>query len=200
MNDPYNYSVSIRLILFGIFFSSFLHGQEKDPTYSAFEIDNKEVIWVQVYHTQQPADVLSRQIHDFLKRKAWIADIQYDGPEIVADIGNLRVDYKRYGGKYMNTSNLVRTGRWSGKARISFKDGKYRVIVYGLEYDARQPAMHAGKMSNQPHMIHGTWTDWVLNNYRSHFKKSRHLNMDIMHFHLKDSFTLTETQLIDNAW
>lgn len=177
-----------------------LYGQEKNATYSSFAIDNKDVIWVQVYHAQQPGDVLTQHVHEFLKRKAWIKNIQYDGPEIVADIVNLRVDYKRYGGKYMNTSNLIRTGRWSGKTRISFKDGKYRVVVYSLEYDARQPAMHAGKMSNQPHMIHGTWTDWVLNNYRSHFKKSRHLNMDIMHFHLKDTFTLTETELIDNEW
>src|SRR5690606_2493332 len=97
-------------------------------------------------------------------------------------------------------SNLIRTGRWSGKTRISFKDGKYRVIVYGLEYDARQPAMHAGKMSNQPHKIHGTWTGWVLNNYRSQFKRKRHTNLDIMHFNLKDGFTLTETDFIDEDW
>jgi hypothetical protein len=100
----------------------------------------------------------------------------------------------------MNTSNLIRTARWSGKLRIIFKDGKYKVIVYGLEYDARQPAMQAGKMSNESHMVHGTWTDWVLNAYRSHFKKSRHINMDIMHFNLKESFTLTETELIDEDW
>lgn len=100
----------------------------------------------------------------------------------------------------MNTSNLIRTGRWAGKTRISFKDGKYRVIVYGIEYDARQPAMHAGKMSNQPHKIHGTFTDWVLNNYRTHFKRSRHLNMDIMHFNLKEGFTLKETEFIDVDW
>ncbi|MEX2235453.1 MAG: hypothetical protein WD824_25045 [Cyclobacteriaceae bacterium] len=74
------------------------------------------------------------------------------------------------------------------------------MIVYGLEYDARQPAMQAGKMSNESHMVHGTWTNWVLNAYRSHFKKSRHINMDIMHFNLKDSFTLTETELIDEDW
>ena len=188
------------LLFLALFFSGYAHSQEKNTTYSAFAIANKEVIWAQVYHAQQPADVLSRHVHDFLKRQSWVSGVQYDGDELVADLQNLRVDYKRYGGKYMNTSNLIRTARWSGKARISFKDGKYRVIVYGLEYDARQPAMHAGKMSNQPHMIHGSWTDWVLNNFRSHFRKSRHLNMDIMHFQLKDNFTLKETEFIDVDW
>ena len=158
------------------------------------------MIWVQVYQAQQPEDSLSDHVFKFLKRKAWIKDLHFDGDEIVADIQNYRVDYKRYGGKYINTSNLIRTARWSGKLRVSFKDGKYRAVVYGIEYDARQPAMHAGKMNNQPHMIHGTWTDWVLNSYRTDFRKKRHNNMDIMHFNLKDSFTLKETELIDEDW
>ena len=177
-----------------------VYAQDETETYSSFVLDHKEVMWVQVYHAQQSAEELAEHVADFLKRKAWIQNLQFDGSDIVADIANFRVDYKRYGGKYMNTSNLIRTARWSGKTRISFKDGKYRVIVFGLEYDGRQPAMHAGKMSNQPHQIHGTWTDWVLNNYRTHFKRSRHSNMDIMHFNLKDGFTLKETEFIDEDW
>ena len=179
---------------------SCLFAQEKDATYSAFAIDHKEVIWVQVFHAPQSSEALADHVFDLLKRKSWIKNIHFDGQELVADIQNFRVDYKRYGGKYLNTSNLIRTARWSAKTRISFKDGKYRVIVYGIEYDARQPGMHAGKMNNQPHQIHGTFTDWVLNNYRTHFKKSRHNNMDIMHFNLKEGFTLKETELIDEDW
>lgn len=183
-----------------MFLFSWLCAQEKNPTYSSFAVNNKEVMWVQVYHAQQPADALAGRVQEVLKRKAWIRNLNFDGMDLIADIENFRVDYKRYGGKYMNTSNIIRTARWSGKTRISFKDGKYRVVVYGIEYDARQPGMHAGKMSNQPHMIHGTWTDWVLNRYRSDFRKSRHLNLDIMHFNLKDGFTLTETDLVDDDW
>lgn len=196
----YNCVVKLKLLFCAVLLFSRVCGQEKNATYSAFALENKEVVWVQVYHAAEPADSLADHMVTFLKRKAWISDLHFDGSDLVADIRNFRVDYKRYGGKYMNTSNLIRTGRWSGKTRISFKDGKYRVVVYGLEYDARQPAMHAGKMSNQPHKIHGSWTDWVLNNYRTHFKKRRHLNMDIMHFNLKDSFTLTETDFIDDDW
>lgn len=175
---------------------------QEDPkkTYSSFSIDNKEVVWIQIYHVAESRPVLKEQVHDFLKRKAWISNITSQDKELVADLQNFRVDYKRYGGKYMNTSNLLRSGRWSGKVRISFKEGKYRVIVYALEYDAQQPAMHAGKMSNAPHKIHGTWTDWVLNNYRSDFRKRRHTNMDLMHFQLKDAFTLTATESIDEDW
>lgn len=200
MEKPHYFcGVKKILCLLLMAFSAIVQAQPTN-TYSGFTIDNKEVLWVQVFHANQPREELSQQVFEFLKRRSWIRNIAFDGPEITADIQNFRVDYKKYGGKYMNTSNLIRTGRWSGHARITFKDGKYRVIVYGIEYDARQPAMQAGKMSNQAHNIHGSWTDWVLNDYRTHFKKSRHLNMDIMHFNLKEGFTLKDTEFVDVDW
>jgi hypothetical protein len=186
---------------FIVFFFCSGYGQEDTKkTYSSFSIDNKEVVWIQIYHVAESRPVLKDQVLEFLKRKAWISNITTEDNELIADLQNFRVDYKRYGGKYMNTSNLIRSGRWSGKVQISFKDGKYLVVMYALEYDAQQPAMHAGKISNEPHKIHGTWRDWVLNNYRSHFKKRRHANMDLMHFQLKDAFTLTATESIDDDW
>jgi ribosomal protein S8 len=187
---------------FILFFFCFRgHGQEETKkTYSSFSIDNKEVVWIQIYHVAESRSMLKEQVLEFLKRKAWISNITTEDNELFADLKNFRVDYKRYGGKYMNTSNLIRSGKWTGKVRISFKEKKYRVIVYALEYDAQQPAMHAGKMSNKPHKIHGTWTNWVLNNYRSQFRRRRHTNMDLMHFQLKDAFTLTATESIDDHW
>ncbi|MEX2235452.1 MAG: hypothetical protein WD824_25040 [Cyclobacteriaceae bacterium] len=104
--------MKLRLLLCLTFFFFRAHGQEKNTTYSAFAIDNKEVVWAQVYHAQQPSDLLRDQVLDFLKRKAWIKHIHIDGGEIVADLQNFRVDYKRHGEKYMNTSNLIRTARW----------------------------------------------------------------------------------------
>lgn len=191
--------MKFRSLFILTFISSSVYSQPV-PTYSSFAIDHKEVVWVQIYHQNESAESLSAQVLDFLKRKAWVKNLEYDGPELVADIQHFRVDYKRYGGKYMNTSSLIRSARWTGKLRVSFKDGKYRVVVYGLQYDARQPTMNTGKVSNAAHMIHGSWSDWVLNNYRSAFKKKRHKNMDLMHFNLKDGFTITETQVIDSDW
>jgi hypothetical protein len=192
--------VKFRLLFIIILIASDLYSQHSMETYASFAIDHKEVAWIQIYHQDESSENLSAQVFDFLKRKAWIKNLEYDGPEIIADLQNFRVDYKRYGGKFMNTSSLIRSGRWSGKLRVSFKDGKYRVVVYGLQYDAHQPTINTGKVSNESHMIHGTWSDWVLNNYRSAFKKRRHKNMDFMHFSLKDSFTIRETEVIDNKW
>src|ERR1044071_3103612 len=126
---------SILTIFIAIFFYSFALCQSEITNYQSFIIDNKEAAWVQVYHNEESSDSLSHKVFQHLKRKAWIKQIQFDGGDIVADIVDYRPDYKRYGGKFRNTSTVIRTGKWNGKARISFKEGKYRVILYGLSYD-----------------------------------------------------------------
>lgn len=179
---------------------NFVYGQNEIVTYQSFAIDNKEVAWAQVYHNDEKADTLSLKIFTHLKRKVWIKDIQYEGNDIVATLVNYRPDYKRYGGKYMNTSTIVRTGIWDGKVRISFKDAKYRVILYGLHYNAKQSATTSGKASIEQHEVSGTLSEFVLNDYRTSFKKSRLKNLDILHASFKDSFTLTTDQIINSDW
>jgi hypothetical protein len=183
-----------RLLLTFFLCSSCLLAQESMPSYASFVIDHKEVVWAQVFPKKGSAETVSAEVMDFLKRKAWIKNIEFSDGQIIADLENYRIDYKKYGGRYLNTSTLIRSARWFGKIRVDFKDDKYRIMVYGLHYEVRHPTMNTGKNSRAAHMIHGTWTDWVLNNYRSHFRKVRHQNMDFMHFSLRDSFTLTETQ------
>ena len=189
------------LILF-IFISlcSIAYSQSEITNYQSFLIDNNEVAWAQVYHNEESADSLSQKIFEHLKRKAWVKQIQYEGEDIVADLVNYRPDYKRYGGKFRNTSTIIRTGKWNGKARISFKEGKYRVILYGMSYDAKQAATTAGKASMEQHDISGTLTAFVLNDTRTAFRKSKLKNLDILQLSFKDSFTLTTDQIIDTEW
>jgi hypothetical protein len=176
------------------------YGQQNITNYLSFAIDNKEVVWVQVYHQEDSIENLSQKIFNHLKRKSWISNVHYDGADIVADVVNYRPDYKRYGGKYSNTSTIIRTGKWSGKVRINVKDQKYRVILYGLNYSATQMATTSGKVSMEQHQISGTLSHWSLNNLRTSLKKSRLSNLDILNASFKDSFTLIADQLIDADW
>ena len=190
---------SVSIFIF-ILISRIAYSQSEITNYQSFLIDNREVAWAQVYHNEESADSLSQKIFQHLKRKAWVKQIQYEENDIVADIMNYRPDYKRYGGKFRNTSTVIRTGKWNGKARISFKDGKYRVILYGMSYDAKQPATTAGKASMEQHDISGTLTEFVLNDLRTAFRKNRLKNLDILQLSFKDSFTLTADQIIDTDW
>jgi hypothetical protein len=183
-----------------IFFAQTGIAQHGIINYQSFSIDNKEVLWAQVYHQDDSVKNISSKLFEHLKRKVWIKDIRYEGTDILADLTEYRPDYKRYGGKYMNTSSVTRTGRWKGKVRISFKEGKYRVVLYGLNYDAKQSTTGSGKATIEQHEVSGTLGEFVLNNFRSSFKKNRMKDLDILHFSFKDSFTLTFDQVIDSDW
>lgn len=186
--------------LFFLFFTHQVFCQHGIVNYQSFVIDNKEVVWAQVYHHEETTEALTKKLFDHLKRKMWITNIGYEGSDIVAELINYRADYQRYGGKFINTSTVLRTGRWTGRVRISFKEEKYRVALYGLNYEATQAASGSGRVTIEQHEIMGTLGEWALNKYRSGFKKKRLTNLDMLHFSFKDSFTLTLDQVIDDDW
>jgi hypothetical protein len=170
------------------------------PVYRSFHIEDKEVIWVQVYHEELTVDNLPERLFHHLKNKVWIKDIKFEDKDIVAELTDYRPDYKRYGGKFTNTSSIVRSGKFAGKVRINFKEGKYRVILEGITYSALQSSTGSGKATMEQHEISGTLSDFALNNYRTDFKKRNSVNLDILHSSFKDSFTIKINQVIDENW
>ncbi len=168
--------------------------------YRSFHIEHKDVVWVQVYHEEPVVENLPERLFTHLKNKVWIKDIHFEGTDIVAELTEYRPDYKRYGGKFTNTSSIVRTGRFFGKVRINFKEGKYRVILQGITYKALQASTGSGKATIEQHEVSGTLEDFALNNYRTHFKKRNAVNLDILHSSFKDSFTIKVNQVIDEDW
>lgn len=190
----------IRIVIFLILIATSGLCQDGIITYQSFAIDQRDVIWIQVYDQEDSVENLPSQVFEYLKQKGWISNIRFDGDDITADLVNYRPDYKRYGGKFMNTSSVIRTGRWFGKVKINFKDDKYRVILYGLHYDAWQTTTGEGKATIASHEISGALGQFVLHNYRMSFKKSRFMDLDILHFSFKDSFTLVVNQMIDSDW
>lgn len=185
--------------IFFLFLSSVVFAQTP-VAYRSFHIENKEVVWVQVYHEEPVIEKLPERLFNHLKNKVWIKDIGFEGTDIVCELIDYRPDYKRYGGKFTNTSSIIRTGKFAGKVRINFKEGKYRVILEGITYTALQSSTGSGKATIEQHEISGTLSDFALNNYRTHFKKRNHLNLDILHSSFKDSFTIKVNQVIDEDW
>jgi hypothetical protein len=191
-----------RLFLFLVFvsFRQFVFGQAEITHYQSFRIENHEVIWAQVYHSDETADSLSYKIFNHLKRKTWIRQLQLDGKDIVAELEGYRPDYKRYGAKFRNTSTVIRTGKWRAKVRINFREGKYRVILEGLSYDAKQSTTGSGKATIEQHDISGTLTQFVLDDYKTSFRRKTLKNLDILQLSFKDSFIFKTDQLTDTEW
>lgn len=169
-------------------------------SYRSFHIENKEILWLQVFHEEHADIDLSKSIFDHLRNKSWIKNLRYEQSTLVAEIHDYRPDYKRYGGKFTNTSSVVRTGKFSGNVRIDFKEGKYRVVLEGITYKALQSSTGSGKATIEQHEVYGTLNDFAMNNLRTGFKKRNHVNLDILHSSFKDSFTIKLNQLIDEDW
>jgi hypothetical protein len=174
--------------------------QTEIKNYQAFVVDNKEAIWIEVYHREDDPKDLHQKVFNHLQKKPWLANLRFEESDIVGELVDYRPDYKRYGGKFMNTSNIIRTGKWKGKLRINFKDGKYRVILYGLQYDALQSSSGSGKATIEQHSVSGSLTEFSLNDLRTSFRKKGLKNLDILHFSFKDSFTIVANQVIDSDW
>jgi hypothetical protein len=186
--------------IFFVLIASTAVAQNPPVAYRSFHIEHKEVVWIQVYHEEPVVENLPQRLFDHLKNKVWIKDIQFEGTDIVAELTDYRPDYKRYGGKFTNTSSIVRTGKFAGRVRVNFKEGKYRVILEGITYSALQSSTGSGKATIEQHQVSGTLSDFSLNNYRTSFKKRNALNLDILHSSFKDSFTIKVNQVIDEDW
>lgn len=174
--------------------------QNEIKNYQAFQVDNKEAIWVEVYHREDEPKDLPEKVFSLLEKKSWLQNLKFEDGDLVGELIDYRPDYKRYGGKFMNTSNIIRTGKWKGKLRINFKEGKYRVILYGLQYEALQSSSGSGKATIEQHPVSGSLTEFSMNDLRTSFKKKGLKNLDILHFSFKDSFTIVVNQLIDSDW
>ncbi len=188
------------MLMLMLFIGHTAAGQRAITTYQGFVIANREVAWVRVFHHSDPGPLLSEKLFNHLKRKVWIENLHYEGKDIVGNLVNYRPDYRRYGGKFRNTSTIIRTGKWDSRLRISVQDGKYRVILEGLHYEALQARTGSGKATIEKHSISGMLTQWALNDYRISFRKKRFTNLDILHMSFSDSFTLVVDQLIDSDW
>jgi hypothetical protein len=187
------------LNLIAFFFGIF---SEIDPhlRYRSFAVENSEVVWVQVYAHDSAHHYEPEKVFEQLKKHPWLANVRLDGQAILADLHDFKVDFRKFDAKAVKTSTIIRTGRWDGKARIIFKNGKYRVMVYGLHYVAMQPKRTAGKVSFEAHEISGTLSQWALHDHRTSFKKSTFYNLDLLHMSLKEVFALGDFEIIEENW
>jgi hypothetical protein len=187
--------VSLFISIFSVFTDFYPY-----LTYRSFMIDNSEVVWVQVYEHDSASQYEPQVVFEQLEAHPWLANVRLDGNEIVADLHDFKVDFRKYNARFIKTSTLIRTGRWDGKVRINFKDGKYRVKVYGLHYIATQAERTAGKVSFESHQISGTLSQWALHDHRRSFKKSTFFNLDLLHMGLKEVFTVTALETNEDNW
>jgi hypothetical protein len=109
---------SVFLILFGLL----VYGQD---TTKNFTIENREVIWQQVFETKLSFNELKYQI----KNNAIFDKLEIDSSKLFGELKQLNADYKGAGFSEGLTPIYITRSHINAFATIEFKEGKYRVTV-----------------------------------------------------------------------
>ena len=119
------------LILSLLFFISFYgNAQEVFNKYLNFEIesDNK-IAYKKIF---QIGNKSKTDIIDFFKINFDI-EIKLISDEWIGEIKGIKIDYKKYGGKTMNTMILLNDEMFA-KIKIQFREDRYRVILREMKF------------------------------------------------------------------
>jgi hypothetical protein len=97
-----------------------------------FKIADQEVIYQQVFQDTVTLPTLEK----FYKSQPNISNLTSTPEGLQFDINDLVVDYKKFGFSQNAVPLMIQTGKFSGKATVGVRDGRYRVTIKGLQFTA----------------------------------------------------------------
>ena len=119
------------------------NSQRITTVYNSFHADPKGVFWARNF--DQPgysSSSLRNRMLDHLLKNPFVREVKMDSVgNISASIRNLKMNYKRFGIRYISTSDKISDGRWKGKLKVEFNNEKYRIVIDHLAYNAAIPTV-----------------------------------------------------------
>lgn len=165
-----------------------LFGQVKD--YSSFEVESRQVVWSRVF--EEPgvtASELEKKVTSQIIQNSTFKNVVSADRTITATLENYSVDYKKFGVSAFTVSTLISSGKWFGSLKIDFKDGRYRVLLYQLNYYVYHDEPLYAKRSPLVAKQSGTLSEHVLNRHHE-IKKSQTDLLDLLHISFLDTFRM----------
>ncbi len=160
-------------------------------SYANWEIVDKEAVWAYVFPSKiKNKTTLEEAVVVFLKQNPTIQNVVMKNTEITADITNLKIDYKKYGGSSRYTSQAFVNGIWSGKLVIEIVDGSYEAIVSKMAFDVEHKGLNSGDGIMGANGGRGSWTSSVLNKDHQAFKEGKKVDIELFNKALMDIFDL----------
>jgi hypothetical protein len=118
----------IRIVLL-LALSTFARGQG-NTTYGNFKLEDQEIIYQKIFLQDS---VSATRLMEYYKSLPYLSNVQQSGDEVTFDLNDLTVDYKKFQFTQVGTPNIIQTGKYSGKASVGVKDGKYRITLSALQ-------------------------------------------------------------------
>lgn len=121
------------LILLFTFLSTVAFGQVDN-----FDIVNEKIKWEKVYYTK---DSFENILNEW-KERATLENIQNENQTVTLSFKELPIDYKGAGKPYISLTDYLASSWFFGKAKIEFKDNRYRVTITDIAYQYKPSGLH----------------------------------------------------------
>ena len=95
-------------------------------SYGNFKVSNQELIYQKVFLHDA---VTLEKLAGYYNSLPFVSDVQLADGELSFLVRDFVVDYKKWGFSQVSTPSIIQTGKYTGKASVSVKDGKYRITV-----------------------------------------------------------------------
>ena len=105
-------------------------GFSQATSYGNFKVSEQEIIYQKVFLHDS---VTLEKLQSFYAALPFVSDVAISGNELTFKMKDLVVDYKKFGFSQVATPSIIQTGRFSGTASVSAREGKYRVTVFGIK-------------------------------------------------------------------
>lgn len=99
-------------------------------SYGNFKLVDQEIIYQKVFEQDS---ITPAKLEAYYKTVPFAKNVVVKGDGVEFDINDLTVDYKKFQFSQVATPPIIQTGKYSGKASVSVKDGRYRVTVKSLQ-------------------------------------------------------------------
>ncbi len=105
--------------------SSFtLNALAQSTSYEDFKLVDQEIIYQAVFQNEE---ISYAKLEEEYKKNKHFSNIKVSANELTMDVKDLTVDYLKFQFSQVQTPLILQTGKFSGKASVAIRDGRYRV-------------------------------------------------------------------------
>lgn len=114
----------MRLTVLALFLFCTVNTFAQPGEYESFKLVDQEIIYQAVF---QGEDVTYAKLEEYYKKNSSFKNVKIMANELTFDVNDLTVDYLKFQFSQVQTPLILQTGKFSGKASVSIREGRYRV-------------------------------------------------------------------------
>ena len=98
-------------------------------TYEDFKLADQEIIYQPVFQSE---GVTYAKLEEYYKKSKNFSNIKISANEMTFNVSDLTVDYRKFQLSQVETPLILQTGKFSGQAAVSIREGRYRVTFKSI--------------------------------------------------------------------